>query len=42
MNYRAQLEFYKLDDVYATSYDVILAIIQLVGTSAVLRRLLGQ
>ena len=35
MNYPAQLEFYKHDDVYVTSCHIIFAIVQPFGTSAV-------
>ena len=37
---RAQLGFYKFDDVFVTSRDVIFAIVQLFGTVAVIPRLL--
>ena len=41
MSYQAQLDFYKLHDVYVTSRDVIFAIFQLYGTAAVHQRLSG-
>ena len=35
INYQAQLNFYKLDDVYLTSHDAIFTIFHLYGTAAV-------
>ena len=42
MNYPAQLNFYKLDDVNVTSSDVIFTIFHLYGTAAVPLRRFGQ
>ena len=42
MNYPAQLEFHKLDDVYGKSHDIMFAIVLLFGTSGAPSRLLGQ
>ena len=42
INHRAQLEFCKVDDVFVTSHDVMFAIVELLSTSVVPPRLLGQ